>query len=298
MHNNLRKLAANKAITTPIETSPAAEQFQQDTTNAIKQLMSRNKIYNKELARRMDLPREAVDALFTDGSWTLATLYQVATALGAEASILVAPDLERLRPTIDRVLTGKPETLTPASLSVSVPPPVETAWIYTYTGKRVYPFEPQRSEFDIRDIAHSLSLLCRFNGHCRNFYSVAEHCCLVSDLLPPPHKLEGLLHDASEAYIGDWPRPLKQAPGVGEMYRLVEDALMQHIALTFNLIYPFYDQIHDADRQLLATEVAQLHLPVPDDWDGLGEVVAGLRLSCWTPNEAERQFLRRFHRLI
>jgi len=76
------------------------------------------------------------------------------------------------------------------------------SWIQTFTGRRFRPRNPAPDDFDIRDVAHALSLLCRFNGHCRVFYSVAEHSVRVSRICPPPAALWGLLHDLGEAYIG------------------------------------------------------------------------------------------------
>ncbi|MEM4379972.1 MAG: hypothetical protein QXL01_04720, partial [Thermoplasmatales archaeon] len=81
-------------------------------------------------------------------------------------------------------------------------------WIETYSGKK-FDYLAQ-SELDIEDIAHALSNLCRFNGHTRVFYSVAEHSVNVSSMVPPELKIAALLHDAAEAYIGDVPSPLKQ----------------------------------------------------------------------------------------
>ena len=74
------------------------------------------------------------------------------------------------------------------------------SWLQTYTGKKFYPFDPREEEVDILDIAHALSQLCRFGGHTKEFYSVAEHCVLVSMCCPSEVKLLGLLHDAAEAY--------------------------------------------------------------------------------------------------
>jgi hypothetical protein len=78
------------------------------------------------------------------------------------------------------------------------------------------------SETDIHeeDIAHALSMICRFNGHCLKFYSVAKHLCLVHDLmeydrvemkkpLTREDVFHGLIHDVGEAYLTDIPRPLK-----------------------------------------------------------------------------------------
>lgn len=66
--------------------------------------------------------------------------------------------------------------------------------------------------FEIEDIAHALSLNCRFNGHIRHFYSVAQHSLMVANLMASlalGDPLEGLLHDATEAYMSDVPAPLK-----------------------------------------------------------------------------------------
>ena len=82
--------------------------------------------------------------------------------------------------------------------------------IRTFTGKLVDPFNPDPSTIDIIDIAHGLSNICRYGGQCSRFYSVAEHCCYVSAALPEQYMLAGLLHDASEAYIGDMVAPLKE----------------------------------------------------------------------------------------
>jgi len=81
--------------------------------------------------------------------------------------------------------------------------------ILTYTGKHVDLAAPNPVMIDPRDISHALSHQCRFNGHCREFYSVAQHSVLVAYLLPPELKLAGLLHDAPEAFLGDVVQPLK-----------------------------------------------------------------------------------------
>ncbi len=85
-------------------------------------------------------------------------------------------------------------------------------FILTYTGKQFLYDEVTPDVIDIRDIAHSLSQLCRYTGHTNLFYSVAQHSLLVSEKMPggPAAKLVGLLHDAAEAYTGDLASPLKK----------------------------------------------------------------------------------------
>jgi hypothetical protein len=89
-----------------------------------------------------------------------------------------------------------------------------------------YPLDPREEDVCIEDIAHATSLMCRFAGHVRVFYSVAEHCRRVAELVAKYERdrsivLQALIHDAPEAYLVDIPRPLKYSPGM-ENYRLYE----------------------------------------------------------------------------
>ena len=74
-------------------------------------------------------------------------------------------------------------------------------WIQTYLGIQFWPLDPRPEEVMLFDIAHSLSNMCRFTGHCREFYSVAQHSVIVSQNVPREDAAWGLLHDASEAYM-------------------------------------------------------------------------------------------------
>lgn len=153
--------------------------------------------------------------------------------------------------------------MTPAS-SVGTGGPTETGrrgdWIQTYTGGRFWPLDPDPSEIHVEDIAHSLSNVCRFGGHSRRFYSVAQHSVLVSEQLPDTGdrlSLWGLLHDASEAYLGDMVRPLKEQPGM-KAYREAEERVQRAVAERFGLSWPIPREIALADEQLLITEARDL----------------------------------------
>lgn len=123
--------------------------------------------------------------------------------------------------------------------------------ILTSSGIYFDPINPDPALIRIEDIAHALSNTARFNGHTHTFYSVAEHCCWVSDWVPVEHKLTALMHDATEAYLSDITRPVKPAL-VG--YKEIEERLWRAIASRFNLPQKLPQCIHEADRMMLATE--------------------------------------------
>ena len=102
--------------------------------------------------------------------------------------------------------------------------------IQTYTGRKFFPVAPRAEDIEILDVAHALSMLCRYTGHTKQFYSVAQHSVLVSRIVPPQDAAWGLLHDASEAYLCDVARPIKP-------YRLLEQRLMVQVAGRFDLTY-------------------------------------------------------------
>lgn len=137
-------------------------------------------------------------------------------------------------------------------------------WIETFTGKRVDPFHLTEEDIDINDIAHSLALQCRFVGHCLVFYSVAEHCILVADVVssmmpdvePEAYGktcLTALLHDAAEAYIGDMSRAFKHHPELKFVLEL-EQRILGTLGRKFNLGGADWQLIKKADDIMLATE--------------------------------------------
>lgn len=174
----------------------------------------------------------------------------------------------------------------------------DTCWIETVSGKRFHVLNPTPEDVDIEDIAHALSMQCRFTGHTKKFYSVAEHSYHVS-LLSKHDALCGLLHDASEAYISDLSRPVKYFSSIGVEYKIVEERLMKVILGKFGLSWPMPETVHHADEIMLWSEKEQLMGEL--SWGGVyGEQPDTVRykLAGYNPEEARSIFLDRFEELI
>ncbi len=163
------------------------------------------------------------------------------------------------------------------------------ATIRTYrTGRTIALLAPRGAEIAIEDIACALSRQCRFVGHTAFHYSVAQHSVLASHLVPPEAALWALLHDASEAYLGDVSSPLKRTPLLAQ-YRALEALWERTIFHRFGLSGDVPACVHEADAQLLCLEQAVLQ--------GGVERPAGAHLWVvpWDPIElAEERFLARF----
>lgn len=124
-------------------------------------------------------------------------------------------------------------------------------YIRTFSGIYINVFDPDPDDIEIEDIAHALANQCRFAGQCKRHYSVATHCMYISTLLPNELKFEGLMHDASEAYLVDMPSPIKA--GLPQ-YKEIEHNLMTMIAKKFNFSWPVHELVHKADRRGLEFE--------------------------------------------
>lgn len=168
-----------------------------------------------------------------------------------------------------------------------------TDWIMTYTGRAFYPTEPRIEDIVIEDIAHALAHVCRFAGHTRSFYSVAQHSVLVADECPESMRLYALLHDASEAYLGDVPRPLKRLSEWSD-YRGCEDRLKALIYARFGLPEIEPKELKIIDRRMLRTEQRDLMPPAAygerrDDVEPYAKTI-----TPWRPDAAERIFTMAF----
>jgi hypothetical protein len=174
--------------------------------------------------------------------------------------------------------------------------PTHTDWIQTFTRKQFWPLEPRPQDIDIVDIAHALSNLCRYGGHVEEFYSVAQHCVLVSRVVPQEHALRGLLHDASEAYLVDVPRPIKRSEGM-EAYRAAEQRLEAAIYERFGLPSEDPECIKTADNQLLRTEQRDLMKPAPAAWKDYRVGALPETIIPWAPSASRFAYLNRFSEL-
>jgi uncharacterized protein len=171
-------------------------------------------------------------------------------------------------------------------------------WIQTYSGRVFWPLDPKAEEMDIEDIAHSLSHQCRFSGHAKVFYSVANHSILVSEKCKPENALWGLLHDASEAYLVDVPRPIKHASRLGSEYRRIEKLVMQVVCEKYGLPVEEPPDVREADNLLLSWEQRDLMAPPPIPWHTTVPVPFIEKIKPLTPEESKKLFLKRFHKLI
>jgi len=165
-------------------------------------------------------------------------------------------------------------------------------------GRVIDPLNPDPDKIKIVDIAHSLAHQCRYAGHVKEFYSVAQHSIIASMIVSVENAFSALMHDASEAYLVDVPSPLKNAL-FGDRYREVENLLMTTIAKKYGFAWPMPKEVEYADNALLRTEVRDLMWPVSDcsfdlwsPWffaDPLPDTIAP-----WAPVFTEKAFIKRF----
>lgn len=178
-------------------------------------------------------------------------------------------------------------------------------WIQTFTGRQFWPLNPKAEDVYLMDIAHALSLKCRFNGHCRQFYSVAEHSVRVMRDVARRQIVDGcgdeyrnhtlalaLMHDASEAYLPDVARPIKHCR---QLLGLLEAdcRLSLEILKAFRLRvdHEALAVIHKSDARLLATEARDLMAwPRPAEWADLPAPLPEI-IQPWPPDYAKAVFV-------
>jgi uncharacterized protein len=164
------------------------------------------------------------------------------------------------------------------------------SFIQTYTGRHFYPADPQPDDIDVEDIAHALSNICRFTGHTRQFYCVAQHVILGAiQANTIAEAFEFLHHDDSEAYVSDLARPTKQ--GLPD-YCALENRVAQACATKFDLPWPHTDAIKQIDARMLVTEASQLMTGQPWWLDPHFPPPFNIQIVPWSPHKAKAAYLR------
>jgi hypothetical protein len=173
-----------------------------------------------------------------------------------------------------------------------------TDWIETYTGRQFYPLRPSVQDVHLEDIAHALSMKCRYAGHGAKFYSIAEHSVLLAQAVDKGYvpgirrdlQRQALLHDAAEAYLADIPRPVKNSI---RQWALVESEVEEVICRALGVSLPFSLNIKSLDFRILHNEKKVLFPNSPNVWPTMAPEgpLAGTVVRCWTPARAKRNFL-------
>jgi hypothetical protein len=191
-------------------------------------------------------------------------------------------------------MTTAPHTATPE---------IAAPWMQMASGRAWSLLQPAPEHVHWPDFAESLAKICRFNGHCTHFYSVAQHCCHVADILPPNLRLRGLLHDAHEAVTGDTIYPVKMALKVLNEADMA--AYMEYVntcAIYTAAGEPIDDHqgdriVKQADLVMLATERRDVMAPAHLPWDALPDP-APMRIKPWPWPKAMEEWLDRLNRYL
>lgn len=190
------------------------------------------------------------------------------------------------------------------------PPLPSREWITTFSRRKFWPLNPRVADIELVDIAHHLSMICRFTGACRSFYSVAQHSVLVSryteaalfdasqkgDTTPGKRLLSwALLHDAAEAYLMDIATPVKYAPPLAH-YRVIEKLIQAAVCDRFGLDREEPPFVKAIDTRMLRTEQRDL-MPPPFDDEPRPEEPFLETVVPWSAAKAEHEFLIRCNEL-
>jgi hypothetical protein len=170
-----------------------------------------------------------------------------------------------------------------------------SGFITTYSGGKFPYADPESYNFKISEIAHSLSQLNRFTGHSTKPYNVAEHSVRVSYMVPECDALPALMHDTSEAFVGDVASPLK---ALLPDYQQIEDRVMRAIFKQFGIALPLPESVHEADKLSCYQEG---YLLVTDWRKNLDcshlEWPFSPPIHCWGPRKSKQAFIARYAEL-
>ena len=184
------------------------------------------------------------------------------------------------------------------------------SWMQLHSARKAFPLSPDADVIHINDIAHSLSNICRFNGHCNFHYSVAQHSLYVAAIVAkvdPALAIYGLLHDAGEAFLSDVVSPIKgdlyvKCPATNVFpeefipFEKYENRWLQLVAQKYGLVYPFPEEVWKADLRVCCAESMQIMKKPPEPWAVMKDVIpASIMILRETPEVIEEHFLQKFY---
>src|ERR1035437_334287 len=169
--------------------------------------------------------------------------------------------------------------------------PKKNEFMITFSGIEFHMFNPKECEINIIDIAHSLSMSCRYNGHCSVFYSVAQHLLIGSELIKQQFKKEYFGHDFAETYTGDLISPIKRKSP--EFYKM-EAKIEKVIAKKFDLIFPMPKEVKEMDNLMLRMELSYLTKYNKYNEEFPISKKDFMKMIDKTPTQVEKEFLNRF----
>lgn len=161
-----------------------------------------------------------------------------------------------------------------------------------------YPEDPDWKEMHIEDVAHKLAFQCRYGGATSKYYSIAEHCVILSKLIQGDRRTKRnmLMHDLAEYAIQDFMRPLKQL--CQPWYRELEDKIESQGAIAFQVDFPMRREVALLDLRICVDEKVALINPQ----DAMNEIekmgpIGGIDFHCWDPYEARSQFMKQWEKV-
>lgn len=179
---------------------------------------------------------------------------------------------------------------------------VGRGWMGTSTGRKFWPLEPRAEDVDVADVVRGLAMTCRYGGQVKRWYSVAEHCVIVSRHVDQRFAREALFHDCAEAYIGDMIRPLKHQAAMKpfrDAEAKIEAAVFESLGLAWT--DESHASVKDVDNAILVDEIGalstspEMYLETPLLKNRMG---LGVKLRCLDPVAAELSFMIRYRELF
>lgn len=167
--------------------------------------------------------------------------------------------------------------------------------VLTHIGKLFNPYNPDADLIDPRDIAHALGNTCKFAGHTHSFYSVAQHSCIVADLVPKEHRLAALLRNAAVAYCGD----IVELTRMPSPCAVTKERIWRTICERFELDFIVHKCVFQAEKTVYATERRDLMQPHPSAWRWYEDVEPlAAKIRPWSPQRARDEYFQRLMDLL